>query len=120
MITSRGKEGACRCAGRLSVYLSNIAITSLGEEGRGRCAGRLSVYLSNIVIRSRGEEGAGRCAGRLLVYQRFMVSRFITLLRGARGGLRSVIVTLPFHCFFLYVCYNCNKNCQSVRKETFI
>ena len=40
-------------------------ITSRGEEGAGRCAGRLPVCLSNTVITSRGEEGAGRYAGRL-------------------------------------------------------
>ena len=45
----------------------NIVITSRGEEGAGRCAGRLAVSLSNTVITSRGEEGAGRCAGRLAV-----------------------------------------------------
>ena len=90
VITSRGEEGAGRCAGRLPECLSTLWSP---HEGKKELVAVLAVYLSvcqhcdhltrrrrswslcwpstwvsvNIVITSRGEEGIGRCAGRLPV-----------------------------------------------------
>ena len=97
VITSRGEEGAGRCAGRLPVSLSNIVITSRGEEGAGRCAGHLPMCLSNIVITWRGEEGIGRCAGRLPVC--------LSTLWSPHEGKKEVVAVLAV---YLCVCQYCD------------
>ena len=51
------------------------------------------------MIISLGEDGAGCCAGRLLVYPRFVSSCFYALPLGDRGGLQSLIATLPRNVF---------------------
>ena len=63
-----------------------------------------------VLSTSFGEEGASRCAGRLLMWPRLVFSLFTALALGSRGGLRSLMASLPgyFYCLFKLVWWPSN------------